>query len=117
MKWDDFLLALYPKAWREQYEEEYRALLQEMDKTPKIIGDVMKNALKMQSELIKRLIAILASMVWYNIVLSYALTHDLTANMIWAPTNPGRTIVLLAGLAPIIASFCWFVVFRARLQK
>jgi capsular polysaccharide biosynthesis protein len=73
----DALISLYPKAWRERYENEFRALLDEVPPTWRTLFDVFGGALKMQIK------------IWspWKIVATFALAGLLAGgmSMMWIP--------------------------------
>jgi peptidoglycan/LPS O-acetylase OafA/YrhL len=100
------LLALHPRSWRVDYGDEFRDVLADTPLTVAVIVDVLRNAGRQHIRahpLSTRLAAALALSVVVEMVAVH--TH-VTANILWPPTTPLRSLVLGALLA------CWVPVMR-----
>jgi hypothetical protein len=96
------LLALHPRAWRERYGTEFRELLEATPLTPRTVADVVGNAALQHLRLHRGRLQLLAALVLSSLVELAAVRAHLTANILWAPTAPIRTLALAAVLVPWI---------------
>lgn len=96
----DLLVALHPKPWRERYGEEFRALLDDTDLTPRTLIDVVTHAATQQVRARFTLVLVALAIVASTSVTHLALQAGLTDNILWAPTTPRRALALSASLAP-----------------
>ncbi|CAL9407637.1 hypothetical protein SUDANB58_01577 [Streptomyces sp. enrichment culture] len=96
----DLLVALHPKPWRVRYSEEFRALLDDTDLTPRTLLDVVAHAVTQQVRARFTLVLVIVAIVTSTIVSRLALQAGLTDNILWAPTTPRRALALSATLAP-----------------
>lgn len=103
------LILLYPRSWRDQYGEEYQALLEDLGLSLSTVANSVWTALTMRvREHIKLLITIVG-MLQYQICEQYSLNHGLTANILWAPTTPQRAIWLVLTTLPVFyIGYMWF---------
>jgi hypothetical protein len=97
------LVALYPRKWREEFGEEFAALLEEARLTPRAVVDVVVQAAKLHAESHRRLTAVLASLLWSGCLEYLSVRARLTANILWAPTTPARALALAAATGPWLA--------------
>jgi hypothetical protein len=97
------LVALYPRKWREEFGEEFAALLEDTRLTPRAVFDVVVHAGKLHAERHRRLTLILASLLWSGCLEYLSLRARLTANLLWAPASPGRALALAATVGPWLA--------------
>jgi hypothetical protein len=95
-----FLLALYPKAWRRTYGEEYAALLEQTRLTPRVVLDVLAQGAKLHATVHRTRLLVGGAVPVSVGVEVIARTTGLTANILWPPTTPARTVALLALFAP-----------------
>jgi hypothetical protein len=47
-RWIDLAASLYPRSWREEYGEEFSGLLEEVQPTWRVFGNVLRGAISMQ---------------------------------------------------------------------
>lgn len=97
------LVALYPRKWREEFGEEFAALLEDTRLTPHAVADVVVQAAKLQAGSHRRLAAVLASLLWSGCLEYLSVRAHLTANILWAPTTPARALALAATTGPWLA--------------
>lgn len=95
------LVALHPKGWRERYGEEYGALLEDIRLTPRAVANVVLHAVRLQvrarlAELVMVVSALLVSVACHTVALSGGYTH----NILWAPTDLPRALLLLGTVGP-----------------
>lgn len=98
------LVAMHPKAWRQRYGEEFRALLADTTLTPAALIDIGKNCLALQAQSHPRALLVSGAVLASVTCEVAALRTDLTANILWAPTNLARALALLGTVGP------WLVV-------
>ncbi|MFD4763972.1 hypothetical protein ACFWOJ_35600 [Streptomyces sp. NPDC058439] len=96
----ELLVALHPKPWRERYGEEFRALLDDTDLTPRTLIDVITHAATQQVRARFMLVLVTLAIVMSTSVTHLARQAGLTDNILWAPTTPRRALALSATLAP-----------------
>jgi hypothetical protein len=94
------LLALHPRAWRARYGAEFRELLEATPLTARTVLDVVRNALRQHVRLHRQVCQVLAALVVSSLVEVAAVHAHETANILWAPTDPVRTLLLAAVLLP-----------------
>ena len=98
------LVAMHPRAWRERYAAEFRALLEDTTLTPAAVVDILKNCIGLQARAHPGLLLVAGAVVASVTGEIAALRTGLTANILWAPTNLVRALALLGTVAP------WLVV-------
>jgi hypothetical protein len=96
------LLALYPRWWRDQYGEEYSALLEDTGISPSIAFDVAASALKLWLHEHSRVLAALSVLGQYSFSIWLCVHLHITDNMFWLPTSLLQTIGLLITYAPLL---------------
>jgi hypothetical protein len=97
------LVALYPRTWRDSFGDEFAALLEQTRLTPAVIVDVVTHATKLRARVHRRVLLVAASLLW-SAGFEYGSLHaGLTANILWAPTNPDRAIALFGTVGPWLA--------------
>ena len=94
------LVALYPTKWREKFGEEFAALLEDTRLTPGAVVDVMVQAGKLHAGSHRRLMLVLASLLWSGCMEYLSVRARLTANILWAPSTPARALALAATIGP-----------------
>lgn len=95
------LIALFPKDWRRDHGDEFRMLLDESRLTASDVVDTVRFAAVVRARASGGvLLLVMAALVSSACCEITALRENLTANILWAPTNPMRTLVLAALLAP-----------------
>jgi hypothetical protein len=94
------LVALHPKCWREEYGEEFAALLDESRLSPSAVLDVVTHAAKLQIGAHSGPLLVIAAVIVSVCSEAVALRAGLTANILWAPTNPDRALALFAVVSP-----------------
>jgi hypothetical protein len=97
------LVALYPREWRETFGDELAALLEETRLTPAVIIDVAIHAARLRVGTHRRLTLVLVSLLWSACFNDISVHARLTANILWAPSNPERALALLATTGPWLA--------------
>lgn len=108
------LVALYPRKWRASYGEEFAALLEDTRLTPRAVLDVIFQAGKLHAGSRRRLMLVIASLLWSGCLEYLSVRARLTANILWAPTTPARTVALAATVGPWLALAGLAVVRRSR---
>ncbi len=94
------LLALYPKAWRRTYGEEFAALLEQTHLSPRAVLDVLNQAAKLHASA-HRIRFLVGAAVLVSIgVEVVARRMGLAGNVVWVPHTPAQTVALLALFAP-----------------
>ena len=94
------LLALYPKAWRRTYGDEFAALLEQTRPTPRVIFDVLAQAAKLHASVHRtRFVVGAAALVSVGVEI-VARQTGLSANIVWAPTDLARAVALVFLCAP-----------------
>jgi hypothetical protein len=97
------LVALYPRAWRDTFGDEFAALLDQTRLTPVVIVDVVIHATRLRAKSHRRVLLVAASASW-SAGFEYGSVHaGLTANILWAPTDPERALALFATVGPWLA--------------
>lgn len=96
------LLSLYPKAWRDQYGEEYEALLEDTGMSAATVFDIVKAACLLRFKAHERGLHVVLSLSLYALCGLICLRLGLTDNWpLWAPTNPARATGLFVTLLPL----------------
>ena len=97
------LVAMYPRAWRQRYGEEFRALLDDTRLTPAAVADVVRHCAALQARAHARALQVtVAALVSVSVEIAAA-RAGLTANIVWAPTSLPRALALLGTTAPWLA--------------
>ena len=95
------LVRLYPRAWRRRYGAGLESLLDEVPATPAVAFDVVRGAaaahLAQRSTAAIWLVAAVATVA----AEAASLRAGVTANVLWAPTDPVRALSLALTLAPV----------------
>lgn len=94
------LLALYPRAWRQEYGAEYVDLLHATRLTHRVLLDVVREALRLRAAARPLLVSVLAALVLSALVETAGVRSGLTDNILWLPTDLARGLALAAVLAP-----------------
>jgi hypothetical protein len=102
-----FLVALYPKAWRRAYGEEFKALLEQTRLTPLVILDVLAQAVARHASVRRIWLAIGTAVLASAGVEIFAKKAGLTANILWLATDLTRAVALLALVAPWVGVAVW----------
>jgi hypothetical protein len=98
-----FLMALHPRRWRERYGEEFAALLDDTKLSPAMVLNVMAHAAKLHVRAHPRALQVCGALVLSAFFETVSLRAGLTANILWAPTDPVRALALLATTGPWLA--------------
>jgi len=98
-----FLVALFPKKWRELFGDEFAALLDETDLSPASVIDVVGQAGKLHVRAHRLLMSTAGALAISTCFEIVCLRTGITANILWAPTNPIRAIALIATVGPWLA--------------
>jgi hypothetical protein len=94
------LVALHPRSWRADYGEELRDLLGAAPLTVTVVMDVLRNAGR-QHVRAHPLAARVAPALALSVVVEMLAVHaHVTANILWPPATPVRTLTLAALLLP-----------------
>lgn len=110
----NLLLALHPKAWRQEYGEEYLALLEQVRLGPAAVADVVRHALTLHALARRRALQFCAALAISGLFEVVALRTRLTANIGWAPTTAARGLALAAMVAPWLILLGSLIARRAR---
>lgn len=95
-----FLVALHPKDFRQRYGEEFAALLEDTRLTPSALADIAAHCAGLQARAhLNALLAAVAVLVSVTCDVA-AYRAGLTANILWAPTNPLRALGFLGTVGP-----------------
>ena len=94
------LLALYPKAWRGTYGEEFAALLEQTRVTPRVVLDVLTQAAKLHASAHRTRFLVGAAVLVSIGVEIVARRMELAVNVVWVPHTPAQTVALLAMFSP-----------------
>jgi hypothetical protein len=97
------LLAMHPRAWRQRYGEEFRALLEDTALTPTAVADILKNCSLLQARAHSRALLVVGAVLASVAGEITALRTGLTANILWAPTNVARALALFGTVGPGVA--------------
>lgn len=108
------LVALYPRKWRALYGDEFAALLEDTRLTPRAVADVVVQAGKLHAGSRRRLMLVIASLLWSGCLECLSVRARLTANILWAPTTLARTVALAATAGPWLALAGLALVRRSR---
>ena len=94
------LVALYPKAWRRAYGDEFAALLEQTRLTPRAVLDVLAQAAKLHVSAHRtRCLVGAAGLVSIGVEVVVR-KMGLAVNIVWVPRTPAETEALLALFAP-----------------
>lgn len=94
------LVAMHPRAWRQRYGEEFRALLDDTTLTPAAVVDILTSCLALQARAHPRALLVGAAALASVTCELAALRTGLTANILWAPTNLARALALVGTTGP-----------------
>jgi hypothetical protein len=95
-----FLVALHPRDWRERYGAEFAALLEDTRLTPSAVGDVVSQAAGLRLRAHQGPLLLAAALLASAACETAAKLTGLSANILWAPTNPARALALLGAVGP-----------------
>jgi hypothetical protein len=94
------LVGMHPRAWRQRYGEEFRALLEDTRLTPSAVADIARHCAVLQARAhAGALLVTLAALVSVSCEVA-AVRAGLTANILWWPASLPRALVLLGTTAP-----------------
>ncbi len=102
-----FLVALFPRAWRRTYGEEFAALLEQTRLTPRAVADVLAQAARRHASVHRFWLAVGAAVLASAAVEIFAKRTGLTANILWPPSGLARAAALLVLLVPWVALAVW----------
>lgn len=102
-----YLLALYPRQWRERYGEEFAALLDDTPPTLPMVVDVVYHAAALHAGRHQNALRVCAAVMVSALVEIVSVRAGLTTNILWAPTDPVRASALVAAVGP------WLVLAQA----
>ena len=113
------LLSLYPKMGREQYGEEYKALLEDTGLSMATILDIAKAGCALRATTDERSLRVVAATFLYAFSGIMCIRLGMTENWpIWAPTSPLRAAGLIVTLVPLVyALHVRFTILRERQQR
>jgi hypothetical protein len=97
------LVTMHPRAWRQRYGEEFRALLEDTVLTRAAVVDIVKNCCGLQVRAHARALLVLGAVLASATCEIAALRTGLTVNILWAPTNVARALALLGTVGPWLA--------------
>lgn len=98
-----WLLSLYPKPWREQYGEEYAALLEDTELSVAVAADVAKMACTLQLSVYGHSLSAIIAACLYAASGVACIHLGLTQNWpIWMPTNIWQAVGLMITLVPLL---------------
>jgi hypothetical protein len=97
------LVAMHPRAWRQRYGEEFRALLDDTLLTPTAVLDIIRNCAAVHARTHARALVLIGATVVSVTCEIVAVRTRLTANILWAPTNLARALALLGTVGPWLA--------------
>lgn len=109
------LIALHPKQWRNEYGDEYRALLEGSPLTVAIVFDVVRNAFRLHVAARPTLTPILTAIAVCSIGETIAGKGQLSDNILWIPSSPVKALLLAAVVMPWILAFT--TIRRARRER
>jgi hypothetical protein len=109
------LIALHPKRWRNEYGDEYRALIESSPLTAAVVLDVLRNAVRLHLDARPILLRCYAALALSAIGETIAGVGQLSDNILWIPSSPSKAIVLAAVLLPWVLVFA--TVRRVRLKR
>ena len=96
------LLALYPRSWRNQYGDEYCALLEDIGVNPSVALDAARAAFVLQLKEHRRVLTVTAVLVQIVISLWFCVHLHITDNMLWLPTTFLQLVGLCATYGPLL---------------
>jgi len=96
------LVRLYPRRWRDDYGEGFARLLDETPLSAGIVVDCVRGAGTAHLRGHPLAAAIGVSAIWFMVAQVLALRSGVTANLVWAPTSPARSLMLLSTFVPPI---------------
>jgi hypothetical protein len=105
------LVALYPAKWRAEFGDEFAALLEDTRLTPRAVADVAVQAGRLHVAARRRLLLVVAALLWSVGMEVIAVHNHLTANILWPPTAPARAVMFAATFGP------WFGLAGAALAR
>jgi hypothetical protein len=94
------LVALHPKDWRERYGEEFAALLEDTRLTPAAVGNAVAAAAGLRLRAHPGPLLLVTAIVVSATCILAANRTGLAANILWAPTDPLRSLALLGAVGP-----------------
>ncbi len=94
------LLALHPRRWRETFGDEFAALLDDTRLTPSVLVNVLIHAGRLCARAHRRILLVFVALAWSIGLEVISLRAKLTANVLWAPTQPLRAVALMATVGP-----------------
>jgi hypothetical protein len=94
------LVALHPKDWRERYGEEFAALLEDSQLTPRAMADVLAASAGLRLRAHRGPLLLAAAIVMSVACEVLAQRTGLAENVLWLPTDPLRTLALLGAVGP-----------------
>lgn len=103
------LLALYPRSWRDQYGEEYCALLEDMGISPYVVFDVVRSALMLRLREHARILVTIVVLGQYTFSLWFCVHLRITDNMLWLPTTFLKAAGLGITYAPLLYAVWMYV--------
>jgi hypothetical protein len=108
------LVALHPKDWQDRYGEEFGALLEDSRLTPFAVVDVVLHAARLRIG--KHLIVLLFAVAFLMSCAcnSVVRLNKLAENILWAPTDVPRALLLAGAVGPWLALAVWLRRGRSR---
>lgn len=93
----DWLMKAHPRRWRSRYEDEFRALLDHTDMSPRTVVNVAAHAVRMHLRYRQRLFVSLASLLSFFVWEVIAIRVGVADNIFWVPRDV-TSLVLLTGV-------------------
>lgn len=102
------LVRVYPRRWRETHATEFVALLEDTPATPYAVADVVRHGLQEQVRSRPHLARVVVALLVFVVCDALAVANGITANLLWAPTEPLRAAALAVTLAPLASlAYCY----------
>lgn len=101
------LVALYPKDWRDRYGEEFGALLEDSRLTPFAVADVVVHAARLRVRTHRTVVLFAAAFLVSWACNSVVRMNRLAENILWAPTDVPRALLLVGTVGPWPALTIW----------
>ncbi|WP_446665668.1 hypothetical protein [Flexivirga sp. B27] len=95
------LLALYPRAWRDRYGEEYRALLEDTGLRPAVVGNVLLHAGLVRTQQHRTALLRFGALIVFAMAEALALAAGYTENILWLPREPASLVLLAVAVVSL----------------
>jgi len=97
------LVRLFPRSWRDRYGEGFADLLAGTPLNVAVVVDCLCSAVLAHVRLRRLPVAVVAAAIWFAAMNVVAIRTGVTVNILWAPTSPGRGLLLLVAVVPPVA--------------